>query len=131
LYASGTRGFEESVDYVNTHGTSTPVGDIRELNAIAEVFGDQIPPISATKSLTGHALGAAGVNEAVYSLLMLDGDFIAGSANISTLDPEAEGFPIVLSCQENAGLSVVMSNSFGFGGTNATLVFRSMNRDNA
>ncbi|GIT49410.1 MAG: beta-ketoacyl-[acyl-carrier-protein] synthase I [Gammaproteobacteria bacterium] len=124
-------GVEESVDYVNTHGTSTPVGDIRELNAIAEVFGDQIPPISATKSLTGHALGAAGVNEAVYSLLMLDGDFIAGSANISTLDPEAEGFPIVLTCQENAGLSVVMSNSFGFGGTNSTLVFRSMNRDNA
>ena len=95
------------------------------------MFGDQIPPISATKSLTGHALGAAGVNEAVYSLLMLDGDFIAGSANISTLDPEAEGFPIVLTCQENAGLSVVMSNSFGFGGTNSTLVFRSMNRDNA
>ena len=124
-------GVEESVDYVNTHGTSTPVGDIRELNAIAEVFGDQIPPISATKSLTGHALGAAGVNEAVYSLLMLDGDFIAGSANISTLDPEAEGFPIVLTCQENVGLNVVMSNSFGFGGTNSTLVFRSMNRDNA
>ena len=123
-------GFEESVDYVNTHGTSTPVGDVRELNAIAEVFGDQIPPISATKSLTGHALGAAGVNEAVYSLLMLDGDFIAGSANISTLDPEAEGFPIVLTCQENVGLSVVMSNSFGFGGTNSTLVFRAMNRDN-
>jgi len=123
-------GIEESVDYVNSHGTSTPVGDIRELNAIAEVFGDQIPPISATKSLTGHALGAAGVNEAVYSLLMLDGDFIAGSANISTLDSEADGFPIVLTCQENAGLSVVMSNSFGFGGTNSTLVFRSMNRDN-
>ena len=124
-------GIEESVDYLNTHGTSTPVGDIRELNAIAEVFGDQIPPISATKSLTGHALGAAGVNEAVYSLLMLDSDFIAGSANICTLDPEAEGFPIVQACQENVGLSVVMSNSFGFGGTNSTLVFRSMNRDNA
>ena len=111
-------------DYLNTHGTSTPVGDIKELEAIRELFGDRVPPISATKSLTGHALGAAGVHEAIYSLLMMDNRFIAASANIATLDPAAEGLPIVRERVDNADLRVVMSNSFGFGGTNATLVFR-------
>ncbi len=117
-------GVNEPVDYINTHGTSTPAGDIRELEAIREVFGERIPPISSTKSLTGHALGAAGVHEAIYSLLMMDNRFIAASANIETLDPAAEGFPIMRERLDNADLKVVMSNSFGFGGTNATLVFR-------
>jgi 3-oxoacyl-[acyl-carrier-protein] synthase-1 len=112
------------IDYINAHGTSTPVGDIRELEAISEVFGSEIPRISATKSLTGHALGAAGVHESIYSLLMMEGDFISPSANISTLDPAAAGYPIVRARQDNAGLNTVMSNSFGFGGTNATLVFQ-------
>jgi len=112
------------IDYINAHGTSTPVGDVRELEAIRDVFGDSPPPISSTKSLTGHALGAAGVNEAIYSLLMLEQDFISASANITQLDPEAEGFPIARERVDNAGLRTVMSNSFGFGGTNATLIFR-------
>jgi len=112
------------VDYINAHGTSTPVGDVRELEAIRDVFGDSPPPISSTKSLTGHALGAAGVNEAIYSLLMLEQDFVAASANIAQLDPGAEGFPIARERIDNAGLRTVMSNSFGFGGTNATLIFR-------
>jgi len=111
------------VDYINTHGTSTPAGDIRELEAIREVFGEEVPPLSATKSLTGHALGAAGVNEAIYSLLMLQGSFVTASANIENLDPEAAGFPIVRELQREADLNVVMSNSFGFGGTNSTLTF--------
>ncbi len=117
-------GVNEPVDYINTHGTSTPAGDIRELEAIQAVFGDHIPPISSTKSLTGHALGAASVHEAIYSLLMMDNRFITASANIETLDPAAEGLPIVRQRVDNADLKVVMSNSFGFGGTNATLVFR-------
>jgi len=117
-------GVAEPVDYINTHGTSTPAGDVRELEAIRELFGDRIPPISSTKSLTGHALGAAGVHEAVYSLLMMDNRFITASANIETLDPAAEGMPIVRERVDNADLKVVMSNSFGFGGTNATLVLR-------
>ena len=117
-------GVNEPVDYINTHGTSTPAGDIRELEAIRAVFGDQIPPISSTKSLTGHALGAASVHEAIYSLLMMDNRFITASANIETLDPAAEGLPIAREPVDNADLKVVMSNSFGFGGTNATLVFR-------
>ncbi len=117
-------GVAEPVDYLNTHGTSTPAGDIKELEAIREVFGDRPPPISATKSLTGHALGAAGVHEAIYSLLMMDNRFIAASANIETLDPEAECFPIMRERMDEVDLRVVMSNSFGFGGTNATLVFR-------
>jgi 3-oxoacyl-[acyl-carrier-protein] synthase I len=117
-------GVSAPVGYLNTHGTSTPVGDIRELEAIRDVFGEQVPPISATKSLTGHALGAAGVHEAIYSLLMMDNRFIAASANIETLDPEAEGFPIVRERLDEVDLRVVMSNSFGFGGTNATLVFQ-------
>ncbi len=112
------------VDYINTHGTSTPVGDVRELEAVAEVFGDEVPPLSATKSLTGHALGAAGVNEAIYSLLMMEGGFIAASANIEKLDPAAEGFPIVRELREGVELNCVLSNSFGFGGTNACLVFQ-------
>lgn len=111
------------VDYINTHGTSTPAGDIRELEAIREVFGEEVPPLSATKSLTGHALGAAGVNEAIYSLLMLQGCFMTASANIENLDPEAAGFPIVRELRREADLNVVMSNSFGFGGTNSTLTF--------
>ncbi len=117
-------GINEPVDYINTHGTSTPAGDTKELEAIREVFPDRIPPISATKSLTGHALGAAGVHEAIYSLLMMEHRFIAASANIETLDPAAEGLPIVRKRVDQADLNLVMSNSFGFGGTNATLVFR-------
>jgi 3-oxoacyl-[acyl-carrier-protein] synthase-1 len=117
-------GVDTSIDYVNAHGTSTPVGDIKELDAIATVFGEQVPPISATKSLTGHALGAAGVHESIYSLLMLESDFVAASANIENLDPGAEGFPVARERIDDAGLRTVMSNSFGFGGTNATLVFR-------
>lgn len=112
------------IDYLNTHGTSTPVGDIAELKAVRAVFGDHAPPISSTKSLSGHALGAAGVHETIYCLLMLQDDFIAASANIDTLDPAAEGLPIVRQRIDNAGLRTVMSNSFGFGGTNATLVLR-------
>ena len=115
---------DSPIDYLNAHGTSTPVGDIAELGAIRQVFGDQMPSISSTKSLTGHALGAAGVNEAVYALLMLREDFISASANIQELDPMAEGYPIVRELQVDAGLNQVMSNSFGFGGTNCTLVFR-------
>jgi 3-oxoacyl-[acyl-carrier-protein] synthase-1 len=112
------------VDYINTHGTSTPAGDIQELEAIRAVFGESAPPLSATKSLTGHALGAAGVNEAIYSLIMMQGGFIAPSINISDLDPRALGFPIVQTPTDAPNLQTVMSNSFGFGGTNATLVFR-------
>jgi 3-oxoacyl-[acyl-carrier-protein] synthase-1 len=112
------------IDYINAHGTSTPVGDIRELEAIKQVFNNKIPPISATKSLTGHALGAAGVNEAIYSLLMMESNFITASANITELDPKAKGMPIVRENQENVTLNTVMSNSFGFGGTNACLVFQ-------
>ena len=110
------------IDYVNAHGTSTPVGDTTELNALREVFGADVPPISATKSLTGHALGAAGVNEAIYSLLMADQGFIAASANIQNMDPQASEFPIVTEMRD-AELKTIMSNSFGFGGTNATLIF--------
>jgi 3-oxoacyl-[acyl-carrier-protein] synthase-1 len=110
-----------TVDYLNPHGTSTPVGDSKEMGAVREVFGDRIPLISSTKSLTGHSLGAAGVQEAIYSLLMLNNGFAAESANIETLDPEFEGLPI-LRQRADRELTTVMSNSFGFGGTNATLV---------
>ena len=113
-----------SIDYINTHGTSTPVGDIQELEAIRTVFGEALPALSATKSLTGHALGAAGVNEAIYSLIMLGGKFMSPSANIENLDPKALGYPIVRSTTDAPDLNTVMSNSFGFGGTNATLVFQ-------
>lgn len=112
------------VDYINAHGTSTPVGDLVELEAIKQVFPTQVPPISSTKSLTGHALGAAGVNEAIYSLLMMEGNFIAASANITQLDAKAEGLPIVQQMQENVTLNTVISNSFGFGGTNACLALQ-------
>lgn len=115
------------VDYLNTHGTSTPVGDVRELEAIRAVFGAEAPPISSTKSLTGHTLGAAGVHEAIYSLLMMQNDFIAASANIENLDPAAADMPIVRERRDNVRLDTVMSNSFGFGGTNATLVLRRYN----
>jgi len=110
------------VDYLNTHGTATPLGDIVELAAVREAFGPAMPPLSSTKALTGHALGAASVHEAIYSLLMMQGGFMAGSANIDALDPRAEGFPILRESRE-ARLATVMSNSFGFGGTNASLVF--------
>ena len=113
---------ESPIDYINVHGTSTPVGDIKELEALTHVFGEGIPPLSATKSLTGHALGAAGVCEAIYSLLMMENGFISASANIRKLDPAAEGFPIVRE-PEQVTLNTVMSNSFGFGGTNSTLIF--------
>ncbi|EGM77497.1 3-oxoacyl-(acyl-carrier-protein) synthase [Rheinheimera sp. A13L] len=111
------------IDYVNTHGTSTPVGDVKELGAIQQVFGGKSPAISATKAMTGHALGAAGVHEAIYSLLMMEHNFIAPSININTLDDAAAGLNIVTKATE-AQLTTVMSNSFGFGGTNATLVMQ-------
>ena len=113
---------KEKVDYINAHGTSTPAGDITELNAIKNVFGSEIPMISSTKSLSGHSLGAAGVHESIYSLIMLENGFVAGSANIENLDEEAKNFPII---QKNKSydLTRVLSNSFGFGGTNATLIF--------
>lgn len=114
---------EGPIDYLNTHGTSTPVGDVAEIQAMRNVFGEKLPPYGSTKSLSGHSLGAAGVHEAIYSLLMMKDGFIAGSANIETLDPAAEGTPIVRESRD-AVLTQVMSNSFGFGGTNATLVMR-------
>jgi 3-oxoacyl-[acyl-carrier-protein] synthase-1 len=110
------------IDYLNTHGTSTPLGDVTELKAVREVFGEAIPPLSSTKALSGHSLGAASVHEAIYCLLMMRDGFIAGSANIGELDPAVEGFPIVRESQD-VQLNTVMSNSFGFGGTNAAVVF--------
>jgi 3-oxoacyl-[acyl-carrier-protein] synthase-1 len=112
------------IDYINPHATSTPIGDVKEIEAIREVFGDKCPPISATKSLTGHSLGAAGAHEAIYSLLMMNNGFICESANIDTIDPAVADMPIVRKRQDNVAINAVMSNSFGFGGTNATLVFR-------
>tara|TARA_X000001036_G_scaffold329896_1_gene308588 strand:- start:51 stop:1265 length:1215 start_codon:yes stop_codon:yes gene_type:complete len=117
-----TASVNGAIDYINAHGTSTPVGDVKELGAIKEVFGDNIPLIGSTKSLSGHALGAAGVNESIYSLLMLQNDFVAESVNIENLDIEATGMPIVMETKD-VKLSRVLSNSFGFGGTNACLVF--------
>lgn len=114
-----------TIDYLNTHGTSTPAGDITELRAVGEAFGDKIPPISSTKSLTGHSLGAAGVQEAIYALLMQQHGFITGSANVTEMDEGAANFPIVTTNRE-AQLKTVMSNSFGFGGTNACLIFQSV-----
>ncbi len=111
------------IDYINTHGTSTPVGDITELKAVKETFKDKIPKISSTKSLSGHPLGAASVHEAIYSLIMMKNNFIAASANVNEMDEEAKKFPIVTKVEKNVTLNSVMSNSFGFGGTNATLVF--------
>ena len=119
---------EGKIDYINAHGTSTPVGDTKELEALRAVFGaGNVPSVSSTKSLTGHALGAAGVNEAIYSLLMMQENFLSASANITELDPAAEGIPIVRERQDNITLNTIMSNSFGFGGTNATLVFQRYN----
>ena len=115
-------GIDAPIDYLNTHGTSTPLGDVTELAAVRAVFGDTVPPLSSTKALSGHSLGAASVHEAIYCLLMMQGGFIAGSANIANLDPRCEGFPIVRESRD-AELRTVMSNSFGFGGTNAALVF--------
>ncbi len=112
------------VDYINAHGTSTPIGDLIELKAIKEVFGDEVPPISSTKSLSGHSLGAAGVHEAIYCLLMLENNFISASINIDDLDKEAKDMPIVTERRNEARLNTVMSNNFGFGGTNACLVFQ-------
>ena len=117
-------GVSAPIDYINAHGTSTPIGDIRELEAVRRVFGREIPKISSTKSLSGHSLGAAGVHEAIYTLLMMQGRFITASANIERLDPGAEGIPIVLEAIDQATIDVAMSNSFGFGGTNASLVFK-------
>ncbi len=113
---------DRPVDYINAHGTSTPAGDMTELKAIRSVFGNDIPQITSTKSLTGHSLGATGAQEAIYSLLMMEQGFIGGSANITELDPESEGFPIVQETKD-AKIDVALSNSFGFGGTNASLVF--------
>ncbi|MCW5771291.1 MAG: beta-ketoacyl-ACP synthase I, partial [Rhodospirillaceae bacterium] len=121
-------GLKEPVDYINTHGTSTPIGDAQELKAIREVFGtpgsNRIPYFNSTKSLTGHALGAAGVHEAIYSLLMMEGRFVSASANVEEADPEAAGMPLVTKRKDDIDINVAMSNSFGFGGTNASLVFK-------
>tara|TARA_Y100001960_G_scaffold44297_1_gene44068 strand:- start:1769 stop:2968 length:1200 start_codon:yes stop_codon:yes gene_type:complete len=119
---TGLEGIDE-VDYINAHGTSTPVGDITELQAIKEVFGDNIPPISSTKSLTGHSLGAAGVHEVIYSLLMMKNNFLCGSHNINELDPEAESYPILRN-NEDRGINCFLSNSFGFGGTNGSIIIK-------
>ncbi|MDH3273464.1 MAG: beta-ketoacyl-ACP synthase I [Gammaproteobacteria bacterium] len=113
-----------SIDYINTHGTSTPAGDIAEITAMRSVFGDDLPKFGSSKSLCGHSLGATGVQEAIHCLLMLKDDFIAPSINVNDPDPAIEGAPLVTECLDNAGIRTVMSNSFGFGGTNATLVFQ-------
>ncbi|MDD2894185.1 MAG: beta-ketoacyl-ACP synthase I [Halothiobacillaceae bacterium] len=120
-------GVKTPIDYVNTHGTSTPVGDMRELEAMTQVLGELTPVVTSTKSLSGHALGAAGVHEAIYSMLMMQHNFIAASANIETLDPAAKGINISQERIDNAKLDTILSNSFGFGGTNASLVFRRFN----
>jgi len=112
-----------SIDYVNTHGTSTPAGDLKEVEALRTVFGDAIPPFSSTKSLTGHALGAAGANEAIYTLLMMQNRFAAASANIDNLDPDMVGAPVIRERMDDIDIRRAMSNSFGFGGTNCSLVF--------
>jgi len=117
------QGVEGKVDYLNTHGTSTPVGDVKELGAIQELFGEDSPAISATKAMTGHALGAAGVHEAIYSILMMENNFVAPSINVDNLDEQAQGLDIVTE-KRDAELNLIMSNSFGFGGTNATLVMK-------
>jgi 3-oxoacyl-[acyl-carrier-protein] synthase I len=117
-------GVKAPLDYINAHGTSTPVGDVTEIAALREVFGKNIPPVNSTKSLTGHSLGAAGVHESIYSILQMRNGFIAESANIEEIDPELSDAPIVRKIIDNAALETVMSNSFGFGGTNASLVFQ-------
>ena len=117
---------KNKIDYINTHGTSTPVGDITELKAVGETFKNDIPKISSTKSLSGHPLGAASVHEAIYCLIMMKNNFITGSANINELDDEAKKFPIISKTEKEVNLKSVMSNSFGFGGTNATLIFEKL-----
>ena len=117
------KNIDGKIDYINTHGTSTPIGDVKELEAIKNVFGSNIPKMSSTKSLTGHSLGATGVHEAIYSLLMMKNNFISGSANIENLDDSAKDCNILLKTENDVEIQHVMSNSFGFGGTNATLVF--------
>ena len=114
---------KNKIDYINTHGTSTPVGDITELRSVGETFGADVPKISSTKSLSGHPLGAASVHEAIYCLIMMKNNFITGSANITDMDDEAKKFPIVTKTETDITLNTVMSNSFGFGGTNAALIF--------
>ncbi len=114
---------KSKIDYINTHGTSTPVGDITELKAVREVFKNSMPKISSTKSLSGHSLGATSVHEAIYSLIMMKNNFISASININEMEEEAKKFPIVTKVEKDVTLNSVMSNSFGFGGTNATLVF--------
>ncbi len=118
------KGIVAPIDYINTHGTSTPLGDIAEIDAIRKVFGDEVPPFSSSKSLCGHSLGAAGVQEAIHCLLMMEQGFMAGSANITELDEKAAGLPVLLETRHQAALQTVMSNNFGFGGTNASLVFQ-------
>jgi len=122
-----TEHLQQPLDYINSHGTSTPVGDTRELEAIREAFGDKLPPISSSKSLAGHSLGASGVQEAIYCLLMVENNFIQASANIDNLDEAAKGMPIVTERKDNVELNTVMSNNFGFGGTNACLVLQKYN----
>ena len=123
-------GINDPVDYINTHGTSTPIGDTKELEAILEVFGtaDAVPNISSTKSLSGHSQGAAGVHESIYTLLMMRNRFLTASANIENLDPEAVGLPILRDLKDDIDINIALSNSFGFGGTNAVLVYKALNR---
>ena len=126
--ALGTIPDGRSVSYINAHGTSTPVGDVGEIEAVRRVFGEgQTPPVSSTKSMTGHAQGAAGAMEAVFCLLMLNGDFITPSINVETLDPDLKPGEIATSVVENAGLDTVMTNSFGFGGTNGSMLLSRYN----
>jgi 3-oxoacyl-[acyl-carrier-protein] synthase-1 len=119
-----TQNLDGQIDYINPHATSTPIGDEKEIEAIREVFGNDIPPLSATKSLSGHSLGAAGVHEAIYSILMMNNGFISKSANIENIDPNFEDLPIPQKRLDNVDLNYILSNSFGFGGTNASLVFK-------
>ena len=123
----GMQGIEENLDYINSHGTSTPVGDTKELQAIKETFGDNIPPISSSKSLAGHSLGASGAQEAIYTMLMMQNNFIQASANIETMDENATDMPIVTKRKDNVNINIAMSNNFGFGGTNACLVMKKFN----
>ena len=118
---------KNKIDYINTHGTSTPVADITELKAVGEVFKNSIPKISSTKSLSGHSLGATSVHEAIYSLVMMKNNFISASININQIDEDAEKYPIVKKVEKNVTLNSIMSKSFGFGGTNATLIFEKIN----
>jgi 3-oxoacyl-[acyl-carrier-protein] synthase-1 len=121
------KNIKGKVDYINSHGTSTTIGDLKELEAIKKVFGEDIPKISSTKSLTGHSLGATGVHEAIYSLLMMNSNFLSGSANINSLDDKARDHNILLKTEQNDKIENILSNSFGFGGTNATLLMSRYN----